>query len=92
MGSLKLKEQIKELKAEKKKQDLEFDSKIKGNNIIFYLDTKYQYKDINIYIEDDYLLTVKVGKAGTIRINKKNKIGKIIDNALRMGEKIRFIG
>jgi len=83
---------IEELKSKKESNELEFDSKIKGNNIIFYLDTKYQYKDIHIYIEDDYLLTAKVGKAGTIRISKNNKIGRIIDNALRMGEKIKFIG
>ncbi len=83
---------VEELKADKmKNEEIQFDSKIKNNNIIFYLDTRYQYKDISIYVEDDYLLTVKVGKAGTIKISKNNKIGKIIDNALRMGERVRLI-
>ncbi len=87
-------EELKETKEEEKEEnnELEFNSKIKGNNIVFYLNAKYQYKDIKIYIDDDYLLTVKVGKAGTISISKKNKIGRIIDNALRMGEKIKLVG
>ena len=83
---------VEELKADKmNNEDIQFDSKIKNNSIIFYLDTRYQYKDVSIYVEDDYLLTVKVGKAGTIKISKDNKIGKIIDNALRMGERVRLI-
>ena len=48
-------------------------------------------KDVDIYVGDDYLLTAKVGKSGVIKINKKNKIGKILLDAINIGEKVRLV-
>ena len=48
-------------------------------------------KDVDILLDEDYLLTVKVSKKGIIKINKNNKIGKIIVNSLNMGERLRLI-
>ena len=50
-----------------------------------------QGKDVDIIVGDDYLLTAKVGKSGVIKINKNNKIGKILIDALNTGEKVKLV-
>jgi len=67
-----------------------FNVKIGKKNIQFYLDIKYQKRDVDIYINNDYLLTAKVGKTGIIKIKKNNKIGKILLNAINSGEEIKL--
>lgn len=57
----------------------------------FYLDSRMQGKDVDLYIQDDYLATFNVGKKATIRIKKQNPLGKSISNARKYGEKIRIL-
>jgi len=78
-------------KEELKGDEIDFDSKVKNNSVLFYVDTRYEYKDVNLYIGDDYLLTVKVGKSGVIKIKKNNKIGKMLMDAVNSGDKVRLV-
>jgi ATPase len=73
------------------KENIEFDTKINKKNIQFMLKEEYKYKEVDIYIENDYLLTVKVGKSGIVNIQKKNKIGNIIVDAVNMGDKVKLV-
>jgi len=83
---------IRELKKDKKdKQEAKFDSQISKKNINFFLEGNMQGKDVDIIVGDDYLLTAKVGKSGVIKINKNNKIGKILIDALNTGEKVKLV-
>ena len=48
-------------------------------------------RDIDIFVQGDYLLTAKVGKTGIIKVHKNNKIGRILVDAVNMGEKIKLV-
>jgi ATPase len=74
------------------KQEIPFNVKITKKGVQFFLDIKMQNKDVDIYVEDDFLLTAKVGKTGVIKIKKNNKIGKILISAVNIGEKIKLVG
>jgi len=82
---------IKELDKKTPGQTIEFNTDIKKNNIIFYLDMGFKNQDINIYVNDDYLLTAKSGKSGLIKIKKNNKIARILVDAINSGEKIKLV-
>ncbi|GIU70276.1 MAG: hypothetical protein KatS3mg002_1512 [Candidatus Woesearchaeota archaeon] len=45
-------------------------------------------KDTDIYINDEYLLTVKSSKKAIIKINKSSSQGREILHALNSGEKV----
>lgn len=81
---------IQELKKQKK-DEIKFNTEISKKNINFFLEEIMKGKDLDIYVGDDYLLTAKVGKSGIIKINKKNKIGKILIDAVNSGEKVRLV-
>jgi len=82
---------IKELDKKTPGQTIEFNTEIKKKNIIFYLDMQFKDNNINIYVNDDYLLTAKSGKSGLIKIKKNNKIARILVDAINSGEKIKLI-
>jgi len=82
---------IKELDKKTKGQNIEFNTEIKKKNIVFYLDMRFKNQDINIYVNDDYLLTAKSGKSGLIKIKKNNKIARILVDAINAGEKIKLV-
>ncbi|MBI2141920.1 hypothetical protein HYU15_00330, partial [Candidatus Woesearchaeota archaeon] len=42
-------------------------------------------------IDEDYLLTANVGKEGIVKISMKNKIGKMVAEAVNMHEKLRVV-
>ena len=55
---------------------------------LFVLLDSYRAKDVDIHANGDYLLSAKVGKSGVIKIAKDNKIGRILVDAINVGEKI----
>jgi len=82
---------IKELDKKTPGQTIEFNTDIKKKSIVFYLDMKFKNQDINIYVNEDYLLTAKSGKTGIIKIKKNNKIARILIDAINTGEKIKLV-
>jgi len=81
---------IKEIQGKTKGQNISFNADIKKNSIVFYLDMKYKNKSMDIYVNNDYLLTAKSGKTGIIKIKKNNKIARILVDAINTGEKINI--
>lgn len=77
---------------EKEKYPLQYDVRMKKNMIVFYLDIKMQNKDVDIHVNDDFLLTAKVGNSGLIKIKKDNRIGKMLVDAINSGEKVILAG
>jgi ATPase len=71
-------------------EEIQFDTRITKKAVQFILGSTYRNKDINIYVDDDLLLSAKVGKAGIINVHKNNKIGKILTNAINMGDKVKI--
>ncbi len=72
-------------------KDLKFELETRGKNIELFLGGDMQGKDVNIYINDDYLATFNVGKKGVVRIDKGNKLGKALMDAMSYGERIRVV-
>jgi len=71
---------------EKTGPKLPFDTKIMSKSIVFQLRSKYANKEVQISVDGDYLLSAKISKKGIIKVKKNNKIGKIIEDSINMGE------
>jgi len=75
----------------KDQQEVPYEMDMKKNSIIFSLDINMQHKDVDIYLDDTFLLTAKAGKTGLIKIKKNNEIGKSIIDSLNRGGKIKLL-
>jgi len=83
---------VREIEKEKEGgKEIKFDTKVSKRAVELALGAKYQGKDVNIYVDDDLLLQAKVGKAGIIKIHKKNKIGSILSEAIDSGEDVKVV-
>ena len=72
-------------------KEVPYKFEIKKNNIIFQLDIKMQNKDVDVLLNDEFLMTAKAGKSGLIKVKKNNNVGRIILNAVNKGEKVRLV-
>ncbi len=72
-------------------KSIPFDAEITKKKIVMHVDPLYSGKNVNVFVENDYLLTVLVGKDGIIKINRKHKIGKILTDAVNMRENIKVV-
>jgi len=73
------------------KEEIRYEPTITKKAVVFQLDSKLKNKDVDIYIDDDYLLSAKAGKTGIIKIHKNNKIGRILTDALNMGDNVKVV-
>lgn len=73
-----------------KGENINFTAKIHNNNINFMLPIEFNEIDVDIYIEGDYALTTRTSKKSIIKINRKNKLGKLISDAVKYKEKIEL--
>ncbi len=46
-------------------------------------------KDVDLFLGEEYLASFAVGKKGLVRIKKTNKLGKILGQAIREGERLK---
>ncbi len=65
-----------------------FDIRIKKSSIIFTTNIENQNKDIGIYVNNEFLVRVKAGSTGTIKIKKNSPIGRTLVMAYNNGEDI----
>lgn len=65
---------------------IKFDKK----NLTFLLHGKDADKDTDLYINDEYLLTLKSGKNATIKLNKQSTQGKELVHALNENHKVEL--
>jgi len=70
-------------------KEMSFDAKITKSSVELDGGGESANTNVDIFVEESYLLTVRVGAKGIVKISKDNKIGKILVNAITMGEKIR---
>lgn len=71
-------------------KELKFDLDLTSKYIDIYLGDKLKGKDVDIFVEKEYLATFNIGKKGMIRLKKNNPLGKAITNAQKYGEKVRI--
>ena len=70
-------------------KELAFDTSITKKHVVFYLDELFVGKNIDIFVEGDYLMSANIGKRGVVKINKKTKIARILQDAINMKEEIK---
>jgi ATPase len=95
LGSKNTQEETYESKIEEmpeaKKEEIPYNIDYKKNSILFRLDIKMQHKDIDIFVNNEFLLTAKAGKTGIIKIKKNNNIGRMILDAVNKGGKVSLM-
>ena len=69
-------------------EEIEFDISESGSSINILVDDGIVGRTVDIYIEDDYLLSSQVGKKARIKIDKRSETGRKIVSAIIGGQKI----
>ena len=69
-------------------KDIEYDYDITKKAIVFYVDEEYIDKEVDVYVNDEFLIAAKVGKKGNIKVNKQSQVGKYLVNALNSKQKV----
>jgi ATPase len=65
---------------EGERMDYKYD--IEKKSIIFYVDRQFINKDVDIYVNGEFLMAVKVGNKGNIKVNKQSQVGRYLVDAL----------
>ncbi|MBI4438922.1 Flp pilus assembly complex ATPase component TadA, partial [Candidatus Woesearchaeota archaeon] len=71
--------------ADEEKQ-VAFETKFSKKHVVLVVDRVFANKNVNIFVDGDYLMTANVGKEGIVKISTKNKIGKVIGDAANLGD------
>jgi len=74
-----------------KQTEVPYKLEIDKKTIKFNLDIKMQHKDVDVYLNDEFLMTAKAGKTGLIKVKKNNNIGRVILEGVNKGDKIRLV-
>lgn len=75
-------------KSYSRSKTINYQFKFDKKNITFMLSHDASNKDTDIYINDEYLLSVKSSKKAMIKINKSSNQGREIMHAINSGEKV----
>ncbi|MBI4453282.1 Flp pilus assembly complex ATPase component TadA [Candidatus Woesearchaeota archaeon] len=73
-----------------KGQAIEYNVMINRNSIVFDVDQEYIGKDVSIVVNGSMLMIAKVGKKARVKVRKDNAMGKLMVDAVNMGEKIEL--
>ncbi len=65
--------------------NIAFDAQIGKKHVIFTVDLLFANKNVSIYIDEDYVMTANVGKDGIFKVSRKNKMGRVIADAVSSG-------
>ena len=77
--------------AAKEGREVPFEIGHKKNNLMIELGIDMQNRDIDIYVNEEFVLSAKTGKTGLIKIKKNNNIGRRLMEAMNRKEKIRLV-
>ena len=71
-------------------QEITFDMEVSKKTIQLFLDSMYQNELVDVYVEGEFLLEVKVSKKAIIKIKKDNNIGKVLLRHIKNGDEIKL--
>jgi len=77
-------------KTSSRSNTVQYQIKFDKKNITFMMHSQDANKDTDIYINDEYLLTVKSGKNSMIKLNKQSTQGKELVHALNENHKVEL--
>jgi len=72
-------------------KEIDYNLEEVGNSFIFEVNKRMKGKTANIYIDDEYLLSVTVGKKGEIRVSKSSEKGRRLLQAIVGKETIKVL-
>lgn len=72
------------------KSMIEYEYTVTDKNVKFLVSKKYAKQDVNIYINEEYLMTVKVGDDAVIRVRLDNQLGTSLLRSLKKGDKVEL--
>ncbi|HLD96938.1 MAG TPA: ATPase, T2SS/T4P/T4SS family, partial [Candidatus Nanoarchaeia archaeon] len=75
--------------SEGEEENIAFDAQIGKKHVVFSVDGIFANKNVKIYVDGDYVMTANVGKDGIFKISRKNKIGKVIADAVSSGSGLK---
>ncbi len=75
----------------REKENIVYDISFGKRNIEISLDYSLKGANVDIYIDDDYLLTATASKSGVIKVSNKSEVGKRLINAKNLGEEIKLL-
>lgn len=67
---------------------LEYDVMHKKKSIVFALDHVYAHAEVEIYVDDEHVVTAKSSKKAMIKMRSDTEIGRIVTSALREKKKV----
>jgi len=74
---------------EKTRKEIPCDVKIKKKGVILDLGIKMQSKDVDVYVDDEFIMSAKAGSTGLIKIKKNNQIGRELIKSMSSGKRIK---
>ncbi|MFH1182298.1 MAG: PINc/VapC family ATPase [Candidatus Woesearchaeota archaeon] len=72
-------------------KELTFDAEISKKHIIFHVERAFSDTNVNIMLDGDYVMTAHVGREGLLKVSRKNKIGKMLSDAITNHEKLQIV-
>ncbi|HET6780447.1 MAG TPA: KH domain-containing protein, partial [Nitrososphaera sp.] len=69
-------------------KEIEFDISETGSSITILVDDEIVGRTVDVYVEDEYILSSQVGKKARLKIDKRSESGKKILNAIIAGQEI----
>jgi ATPase len=70
--------------------EINFNVSEAGSSVTILINQEDIGKNVNIYIDDEFVFTSQVGKKSRIKIDKRSENGRKIINAILAGGKIRI--
>ncbi len=72
-------------------EEVNFSPKIGKKNLSIMLDGNYENKEVEIYVNGEYIMNAMVSKKGLIKLMKGSKQGKIIVDAINLGDEVKIM-
>jgi ATPase len=69
--------------------EIEFDVSESGSSVNILVDDEVVGRTVDVYIEDDYILSSQVGKKARVKVDKRSDTGRKIVNAIIAGQEIK---
>ena len=70
-------------------KEISFDINETGAYVVFTFDGKIAGKNANVYLENEYLFSATVGRAGQIKVSKNSDLGKVLLRAIATRKEIK---
>ncbi|MBN2459874.1 Flp pilus assembly complex ATPase component TadA [Candidatus Woesearchaeota archaeon] len=85
-------EQKKAGKREERTDSLPYQIRIDKKNILLRLTPEHAYKEVDIYLGGEFLLSATSSKRSMIKLTKHNHVGKVLIDGVQAGERLEVRG